>query len=210
MPKNEPLDVGGVTAEMLSPVSVLTFGFALFLVALPLGYLLFGTFVTGSPGGPDEAFTLDNYRQVYGTSLFYQSLWSTSVVSFAVASCSLVFGSILAWIIARTNAPGVRGAAPFLILPMMISTLVASLAWIALAAPNAGLLNIGILDLTGVRAFLNIYSLAGMVWVLTLHYTAFAFVAVYGALKSIDASLEEASYIMGVGRLRTAMRMTLP
>jgi iron(III) transport system permease protein len=195
------------TGRVISRVMFLA---TLLLVGLPIVYLGYGTFMSGSPGAQGAHLTLDNYVQTYANPAVYQRLWNTVILSFTVAALALVLGSVLAWIIARTNAPGAKALAPLFIVPMMISSLVSCLAWIALAAPNAGLINTLIVGLTGVRRVLDVYSFAGMVWVLVLHYAAFAFVSVYGALRSIDADLEEASYVMGVGPVRTALTMTLP
>ena len=43
-----------------------------------------------------------------------------------------------------------------------------------------------------------------------LHYASLAFVTLYAGLQSIDGSLEEASYLVGAGPLRTAIDTTLP
>ncbi|MEI4488621.1 iron ABC transporter permease [Frigidibacter sp. MR17.14] len=183
------------------------FGSTLLMVALPMFYLLYGSFVQD---GGEHAFTLGNYAEVYGGEVFLSRFWNTVVLSATVAVLAILLGSLLAWVVARTNAPGVRKAAPLLIVPIMMSNLVTCLAWIALAAPNAGLLNVLIFNLTGIRRVLDIYSFTGMVWVLVLNYAAFAFVSVLGALRSIDADLEEASYLLGVNPVKTAFSMTLP
>lgn len=197
-------------SERLAAPSWLMFGLTLVLVAMPILYLLYGTLVSDDGGKEGAYFTLENYREVYTGSVFLSRFWNTIVLSATVALLSVGLGAIFAWIVSRTNAPGVRAATPFLVIPIMMSSLVSSLAWIALAAPNAGFLNILIVNITGVRRVLDIYSFSGMVWVLVLNYAAFAFIAIHGALKSIDADLEEASYILGISPLRTALTMTLP
>ena len=94
--------------------------------------------------------------------------------------------------------------------PLMISTLITTLSWIALAAPNAGFINAVARTNLGIPTLFNIYSVPGIVLVMTLHYASFAFIQVYAALRSLDASMEEASYMLGANPLRTAMRMTFP
>ncbi|OBZ93441.1 hypothetical protein ADU59_21545 [Pararhizobium polonicum] len=197
-------------SERLAAPSWLMFGLTLVLVAMPILYLLYGTLVSDDGGKEGAHFTLENYKEVYTGSVFLSRFWNTILLSATVALLSVVLGAIFAWIVSRTNAPGVRAATPFLVIPIMMSSLVSSLAWIALAAPNAGFLNLLISNITGIRRILDIYSFTGMVWVLVLNYAAFAFIAIHGALKSIDADLEEASYILGISPLRTAFTMTLP
>lgn len=194
----------------ITPLKVTTwamFGSTLVMVALPMFYLLYGSFVQD---GAEDHLTLENYAEVYGGQVFLSRFLNTVTLAATVAVLAVLLGALLAWVVARTNAPGVKRAAPLLIVPIMMSNLVTCLAWIALAAPNAGLLNVLIFNVTGFRRVLDIYSFSGMVWVLVLNYAAFAFVSILGALKSIDADLEEASYLLGVNPVRTAFSMTLP
>lgn len=197
-------------SDRMPAANWLMFGLTLLLITMPILSLLYGTLVADGNREDPVRFTLENYREVYTGGLFLGRFVNTIVLSTTVATLSVILGAVFAWIVSRTNAPGVQTATPFLVVPIMMSSLVSSLAWIALAAPNAGFLNIAIMGATGVRRVLDIYSFAGMVWVLVLNYAAFAFIAINGALRSIDSDLEEASYILGVSPLRTACTMTLP
>ena len=73
-----------------------------------------------------------------------------------------------------------------MVVPLMISNLITALAWVALAAPNAGFLNIMMRSVIGVTTTFNIYSFWGITLVFVLHYASLAFVALYAALQSID------------------------
>ncbi|HEY4170877.1 MAG TPA: iron ABC transporter permease [Reyranella sp.] len=190
-------------------VSSSTLIISLVLVLAPLGFLLYASFRTGSVGDPAATFTLDNWLNAYGAPTVRGALWNTVLLSGSVAVVSIVVGFMLAWIVARTNAPGRERFAILLIVPLMISDLVKTLAWIALLAPNAGFINAAGKALFGVRTLFNIYSFQGMALVLVLHYVSFAFVPIYAALKTIDGRLEEASYMLGAGPVRTAYQMTI-
>ena len=56
----------------------------------------------------------------------------------------------------------------------------------------------------------NIYSPYGIAWVMALFEGTVAFVMISAAMKSMDPSLEESSRVLGAGKLRTALRITLP
>lgn len=191
-------------------ISRAAFAALLIVIAMPLAYLLYGSFRSGSPGAPNVTFTLANWKSVYGSLAYGRAFFNTLLLSGVVSAISVVIGTILGWIVARTNAPGREKIAPLLVLPLMISTLVTSLAWVALAAPNAGFINAAASALFGIRTVFNIYSFSGIVLVLVLHYSAFAFIAIYAALRSVDSSLEEASYMLGATPLRTSLKMTVP
>ncbi|WP_454854780.1 ABC transporter permease [Rhizobium binxianense] len=198
------------TPLLTRAVSFLFIAFLLVVVIVPVATVFYGSFRTDSPGAPDATFTLANWQTAYLSPVYMEALWNTVLLGVVVAVLSLVVGGALAWIVARTDTPGRNMLALLIVVPLMISNLITTLAWIALAAPNAGFINAYVRMFTGVRTIFDIYSFAGIVTVHVLHYAAFAFLALFAALRSIDASLEEASYMLGVGPLRTSLRMTLP
>jgi iron(III) transport system permease protein len=180
------------------------------LVAAPILYVIYGSLRTGAPGATDAGFTLENWRTVYLSAPYLKALWNTLALSAIVSVLALLLGGALAWLVGRTDMPGRNQMALLLVVPLLISNLITTLAWIALAAPNAGFLNAWFRSMTGVRTLFDIYSFQGVVLVHVLHFASFAYLALFAALRSIDASLEEASYMLGVGPVRTGLRMTLP
>ena len=180
------------------------------LVIVPILYVIWGSLRDVPPGAPDASFTLENWRTVYLTGPYLAALWNTLALSGLASVLSVALGGALAWLVGRTDMPWRQGLALLLIVPLLISNLITTLAWIALAAPNAGFINAWLRNLTGIRTLFDIYSFKGILLVHVLHYASFAYLALFAALRSIDASLEEASYMLGVGPLRTSLRMTMP
>ena len=191
-------------------ISAIVVAGAIVLVLVPVAYIFFGSFRTAAPGSPHAGFTLQNWITVYGSPDYLIPLANTVMLSGLTAALSIVVGGTLAWIIARTDAPWRNQLALLLVVPLMISNLITALAWVALAAPNAGLINALLRAVFGIRTTFNIYSFGGIVLVLTLHFSSLAFLAFFAALRSVNSSLEEASYMLGAGPLRTAIKMTLP
>ena len=194
--------IGELPARLLTLV-------VLIVIAAPICFLFYGSFRSEAVGHPDAVFSLQNWIEVYGGRTYQVAFLGTVVLSTSVAVLSVTLGAVLAWIVARTDAPWAQTLAPLLVVPLMISSLITTLAWIALCAPNAGLFNVFMRQTFGIRTAFNIYSFAGMTLVLVLHYASFAFVPIFAALKTIDGSLEEASYMLGAGAIRTATRMTV-
>ena len=180
------------------------------LIAAPILYVIYGSLRTGAPGAADAGFTLENWRTAYLSAAYLRALWNTLALSAIVSTLAIMLGGALAWVVARTDMPGRGLFALLLIVPLLISNLITTLAWIALAAPNAGFINAWFRSMTGVRTLFDVYSFGGVVLVHVLHYASFAYLAIFAALRSIDASLEEASYMLGVGPVGTGLRMTLP
>ena len=79
-----------------------------------------------------------------------------------------------------------------------------------LASPKIGLVNLALQGLTGTDAvFVNIYSMAGMIWVDGLHYSPMAFLLMTAAFRSMDPSLEEQAALSGASVPQIARRITL-
>jgi iron(III) transport system permease protein len=80
-----------------------------------------------------------------------------------------------------------------------------------LLSPNTGTINVWLKSLFGLTdAPLNVYSLGGMIWVMSLGSTSFIFLLLVNALRNMDASLEESARSSGAGAVRTALTVTLP
>ena len=176
-----------------------------FLMALPLGWL-----VTVSVSGRD-GLTLANYRLVLGDPALQKALWNTVVLAFWVGLASLAVGAPLAWLTARTDVPGrtlIRGLvmASFVTPPFL-----GAFAWVMLAGPNAGLLNKLWRAVTGAEeALVNIFSMTGLVFVVTMYTFPYVYIMIANTLGLIASDLEEAAAILGAGRLTAALTVTLP
>ncbi|MFX6998527.1 hypothetical protein ABTI04_19190, partial [Acinetobacter baumannii] len=85
---------------------------------------------------------------------------------------SLVLGVALAVLVARTDLPG-KGLVRFTALFAFVSPpWLTAMAYVFLASPNAGYLNLAIEALIGVKP-LNIHSMAGMIYVSSLFLYAY-------------------------------------
>lgn len=209
-PQRRVASRGSHTLSLDRVLVVLAVVVTVVLVAMPLGYLLWGSFRTAPPGAAGAVFTLRNWAEVYLGPEYRVPLLHTLLLSLAVALFSVIVGSGMAWLVARTDMPGRRALGLLLLLPIMVSPLITSLAWVALAAPNAGFLNAIWHQLHLGTSLFNIYSFPGMVLVMGLHYAAYSYLAILSALSNMDASMEEASRLLGARALRTALRMTFP
>ncbi len=97
------------------------------------------------------------------------------------------------------------------IAPLYLSPFVGALAWLILASPNAGLLNVLARDLFGVTGpILNVMTATGVILVMALYNVPYAYMTVSAALKGMDPSMEEASYLNGAGTFATALKVTFP
>ena len=154
-------------------------------------------------------FTLKNYSSILSTPNTLQLLFNS--VRFALGSSvvALVLGTLLAWIVERTNTP-FRG---FVYITAFISFaipgIIKVIGWILLLGPRAGLINTWLMQLLGLeQAPFDIFSMAGMILTESVLWTPIVFLLMAVPFRSMDPSLEEASSISGAGRWKTFSKIT--
>lgn len=176
------------------------------IVAWPLAWLMKYSLTSA-----DGHFTLDTFRAALNEPGMLQAALNSVRLVISVVINTTVIGTLLAWIVARTDTPCkglIVGAAG---VTFVIPTFITVIAWLFLAAPNSGYLNVWLMhafDLQGPP--LNIISFNGLVLIETLHLYPLVFFSVLSALNNVDASFEQAARVLGAGRLRTTLTITLP
>jgi iron(III) transport system permease protein len=192
-----------VDAETI--ITVVAAAILLALVAAPL------VFLVGRSMFVDGQVTLASYAEVLRRSVYYSSLLNTLWVGLGAAGLAVVIGTPLAWAVSRTDMPlrevtRAMVTAAFILPPFLIA-----IAYVILWAPNAGVMNTFIANLFGLpRGPFNAYTLPTLIFVTGLHTFPPVFLLVAAALESVDASLEQAAQILGAGRWRVTLRITLP
>ncbi|MGX7722885.1 ABC transporter permease [Rhodococcus sp. 5G237] len=180
------------------------------LVIVPLVMLIVGAF-TDAPPRPGEgmgSFQLDNFSALF-QERGLRAAQNSLIVSLCAGALALCIGGGLAWLAARTDMPfrGLAQAAG--IVPLFISGFVGAMAWSILASPQAGLINL-MLSSLGIGVTLNVYSLPGVIFVMSLYYSPYAFVFMYGSMSLMNPELEEAAAIHGAKPWQVVTRVTLP
>jgi iron(III) transport system permease protein len=179
------------------------------LVGYPIVYLVAESFNTGEAGTfPPETVGLDNYLNLIDDS---RIITNTAFVACIATVMAVVLGFLIAWTLTRTRLPGRARLERLMQLPYYLTPLVGALAWAILASPKSGFLNQLWHFLSGSDGDLfNIYSPWGIAWVMALFEGTVAFVMIGAAMKSMDPSLEETSRVLGAGKWRTMLKVTLP
>jgi iron(III) transport system permease protein len=181
-----------------------------FLILFPLGMLLYGSFWTERPGFPGN-FTLANYRTAYGDIDTYKVFFNTALLIGSKTIFAGIIALTLAWIVARTDTPYRSMLETLIIIPFFVPGIMEAVGWIMLLSPKTGTLNVFLRDLFGLQASpFNIYSLWGIIWVMSLGSVSFLFIFFVTALRNMDAALEEAAAASGAGPIRTALSVTFP
>ena len=179
--------------------------FLVIFQVLPLLYLIYRSFFA------DGSFSLEGFKRIYSYPLNWTCLKNTLIT----AGLAMVFGVLLAfplaWLVGRTNLYGKKFFRTLFVMTYMVPPYVGAMAWLRLLNPTVGTLNTLIMSIFRLEsAPFNIYSIGGLVWVLTTFYYPYAFITISRAMEKMDPSLEEASRISGASPFKTLMTVTLP
>ncbi|NHU48906.1 iron ABC transporter permease [Rhodococcus sp. A14] len=181
------------------------------IVLCPMFFIVMGAFTDN----PDRAnvfdfgnFTLGNL-ELLGTQSAQEALVNSAIVGVGSCVVALAIGATLAFLAARTNVPGRKLIYGIGIAPLFLPSLVGALAWALLAGPATGYLNLA-LSAVGLPGFVDIYSFAGMIFVLGLYYAPYPFLMIHSALSLMNPDLEDAASLHGATLTQMLRKITFP
>ena len=183
-----PIPGLGISAGI--PITLLSL-----VVLLPIGALL----LKGATAGPDRLWTEVNTPRIWA------ALWLSFRLSFLAATFNLIFGTALAWVLARYRFPGRRLIDAAVDLPFALPTAVAGIALTALYAPN-GAFGALAKDL----GFKIAYTPVGIFIALVFVGLPFVSRTVQPVIDEIEREVEEASATLGATRAQTFRHVILP
>jgi iron(III) transport system permease protein len=182
----------------------------MWLALVPLVFLVWQSFLTPQTATRPAVFTLENYRSAYYSAETFRLFLNSVQYAAGTSVFALFLGTTLAWMNERTNTPFKKLFFALSIIPLVIPGILFVVAWIMLASPKIGILNVAVQRLfdTDYVPF-NIYTMTGMIWTDGLHYSPMAFLLMTAAFRSMDPSLEESAMMSGASILQIAWKITL-
>ncbi len=178
------------------------------LIVLPIAWLL--VFALTDRAGH---VTLANFRAIFTDPTFVEPLLTTFTIATSVSATCCLVAAPMGWIVARTDMP-LRHAIRMLVMASFVTPpFLGAIAWELLAAPNSGLLNQLYRAVTGAGpdvVLFDIYTLTGLIFVISCYTFPYVFVLLANALDRIPGDLEDASAMLGAPAWRTAWRITIP
>ncbi|HEV7248050.1 MAG TPA: sugar ABC transporter permease [Shinella sp.] len=151
---------------------------------------------------------LSNYQDLFSDPLFRSSLMLTIAYTLATVTAELVLGLGVALLL-NSRVPFVRVFRTALIIPMMITPIVAALTWKLLLDPSYGLVN----ALLGTKTVwlgdpdLALFAVGIVnVW----QNTPFVAILLLAGLQSLPSEPVEAAAVDGANRWQTFRHVTLP
>ena len=190
------------------PILILFAAVLCVLIILPMSWLVYYSLVDRS-----GAFTLGNFRTLVTDDAFVDPLLTTLILATSSSVICCIVAAPMGWLVARTDMPLRRTVRALVTASFVTPPFLGAIAWELLAAPNSGLLNKVYRAVTGVpqdEHLFDIYSLAGLIFVISCYTFPYVFVLLANALDRIPGDLEDASSILGGRTWTTARRITIP
>lgn len=191
------------------------------LIIIPLLTMIATTFTAGQAelrrigdGAKVGDFTLYYWKYMLASNMSKAVLWeplmNSLIIGVFVVIISVPLGSVLAWLMVRTDIPGKKILSMLVIIPYMIPSWTKALSWLAVfrnstSGANGFLAGLGI----PIPDWLA-YGPIAIILCMSMHYYAFSYIMVSGSLRSINSELEEMGEIQGASKPQILRYITLP
>lgn len=180
-----------------------------YLVVVPLVFLLYGSIFTGAPGQPGT-LSLARYREVLTDLRTYRLMWRSVLYATGATCVAFTFGAVAVWLVQRTDLPAKGVFTFFTLFPLFMPPVLSSISWVLLLDPNIGLVNRLATRLLGLPPMFNVNGMPGMIWVGGMLDVPLVFLWLWPALVSMDPTLEEAAKMCHASAFRVIRTVTLP
>src|SRR3982750_915001 len=177
------------------------------LIVLPMSWLVYFSLTDKGPFPPG------NFAKLVPDPTFLDPLITTVILATSSAIICCAVAAPMGWLVARTDMPLRRTVRALVTASFVTPPFLGAIAWELLAAPNSGLLNQIYRVVTGAGQYdhlFDIYSLSGLIFVISCYTFPYVFVLVANALDNMPGELEDASAILGGKAWTTARRVTIP
>lgn len=180
-----------------------------YLVLPPFFFILHTSLVTDR-GLQAGSFTIQHFMNIVDSLGDVQTLLANSMIfSVGSAGVAICYGTALAWLAERSNAPFRTLAYMTAYVSFAIPGIIKVVGWIMLLGPKAGILNSFVMPITG-APLLNIFSMQGMILVESFLWIPIVFLLMSTPFRSMDPSLEEAATTAGSTGWQVFRKVTFP
>lgn len=152
--------------------------------------------------------TPDAFQWVFSDPKFYAAFGNSVLLAIGMTLIAVPVGALLAFLLVRTDLPGVRWLEPLILTPMFVSSIVLAFGFVIALGP-VGMVSLWFRDLLGFVPW-NLYSKTSLIVLAGLTHVPHVFIYAASALRSLGSDVEEAARSSGAGPLRTAVTVSLP
>lgn len=158
-----------------------------------------------------SGYTLANFARFFGDSNHIAAFGRTVGVSVASTLLSMVLGFPVAWHLHRLQSGTARlWFTLIVLLPLMVSLVVASFAWVLILGNN-GLLNSLLLQFGLIDSPIRLMNtVTGVIIVTVFSHISYVILTTFSALENIDPNLPRAARIHGASEATIFRKIILP
>lgn len=196
------------SSALILPIAVLIFG--LFVLPLALVFAMaFRPFDASALLG--SGFTLANFQRFFGDQNYIIAFLRTVGISAATTLISMILGFPVAWHLHRLRSGTARlWFTLVVLLPLMVSLVVASFAWVLILGNN-GILNSLLLRGGLISEPIRLMNtITGVIVVTVFSHISYVILTTFAALENIDPNLPRAARIHGASEATIFSRIILP
>src|ERR1700749_320995 len=172
--------------DWTKPVLWLFAAFMIVLIVLPMSWL-----AVYSVTDKANHLTLQNFVTLFTDPDFLDPLLTTAIIATSSAIICCLVAAPMGWLVSRTDMPGRQTIRALVTASFGTPPFLGAVAWELLAAPNTGLLNQLYRYLSGAESdahLFDIYSLPGIIFVISCYTFPFVFLLVANALDNLPGA----------------------
>ncbi len=178
------------------------------LVLSPLLLVLYQSFLSDPFFTPTAKPTLEAYQFIFQDPDFWRAFQTTLEVAAGMTVIAVPIGTLLAFIMVRTDVPGRAWLEPLLLVPIFCSALVLAFGYVVAAGP-VGIVSTWVKGLIGFVPW-DVYSLASLIVIAGLIHVPHVYLYTAASLRGLGSDVEEAARVVGASPLRVAFSVSLP
>ncbi|HXP94416.1 MAG TPA: ABC transporter permease subunit, partial [Candidatus Binatia bacterium] len=186
-----------------------------FIVSLfaltPILITIVGSFQTSLPGQP-VVWGIAGWKGAFSNASVWHAIANTFILVLMRVPLAVLLGSVIAWLVIRTNVRGKKAIEFLFWIAFFLPTLPMAMAWTLLLDPKSGWINRILQALLGLKEGpFNIYSYSGITWVHLATTTVPVMVILLGpAFRGLNPVMEESARISGAGLFTSFRRIVFP
>jgi iron(III) transport system permease protein len=178
------------------------------VILAPVALVLWQSFLSAPFYSARARLSLSAYQFIIGDADFWSALANSVMLSASMVALAVPLGSLLAFLVVRTDLPARRWIEPAIFLPLFVSPMVLAFGYIVAAGP-VGFISIWWEERFGPAGW-DIYSFGALALVVGLTHIPHVYIYVSAALRTVPSDLEEAARVAGARPLAVATGITLP
>src|SRR5215472_1285285 len=130
-------------------------------VLLPLCIVVYQSFLDAPFFQPSAKLSLSAFRFVFADADFHRAFGTTATLAFGMTAVAVPLGSMLAFLLVRTDLPGRRWLEPVVLIPIFLSPVVLAFGYVVAAGP-VGFFTLWTKQALGGAPW-NVYSLPSLI-----------------------------------------------